>query len=213
MLSSKCDLQLHGWCDADWACCLLTRRSLTGWLVFLGTSPVSWKTKKQHIVSRSSAEAEYISIAMTTCELKWLKGVLTSLSVGHHRPMMLYCDSQAALHISRNSMFHERTKHIEVDCHFVRDEIVSGNLSPSYISTTEQLADIFTKALGKPSLTIFFASWAFGIFMYQLEGAIGSGLLSVDMFLLGCYVTIDICCFVIFLVTLYLGKLDSNRSS
>lgn len=59
LLSNECDLRLHGWCDADWARCPLTRRSLTGWIVFLGNSPISWKTKKQHTVSRSSAEAEY----------------------------------------------------------------------------------------------------------------------------------------------------------
>lgn len=148
-LSSSCDMQLHGWCDADWAGCPLTRRSLTGWLVFLGDSPVSWKTKKQHTVSRSSAEAEYRSMAMTTCELTWLKALLSSLGVSHTRPMSLHCDSQAALHISQNPVFHERTKHIEVDCHFVRDAIIAGNINPVFVPSNAQLADIFTKALGK----------------------------------------------------------------
>lgn len=69
-LSSKCDLRLYGWCDTYWGRSPLTRRSLTGWLVFLGGSPISWKTKKQHTVSRSSAEAKSLSMAMTTCELK-----------------------------------------------------------------------------------------------------------------------------------------------
>ncbi|GKB12610.1 retrovirus-related pol polyprotein from transposon RE2 [Tanacetum coccineum] len=124
ILKNKCDLQLRGWCDADWAGCPLTRRSLTGWLVYLGDSPISWKTKKQHTVSRSSAEAEYRSMALTTGELKWLKGLLKSFGIHHSQPMLLYCDSQAALHISRNPVFHERTKHIEVDCHYIRDELV-----------------------------------------------------------------------------------------
>ncbi|GJW86110.1 retrovirus-related pol polyprotein from transposon RE1 [Tanacetum coccineum] len=106
-LKSMCDLQLRGWCDADSAGCPLTRRSLTGWAVYLGDSPTSWKTKKQHIVSRSSADAEYRSMAITTCELKWLKSVLLSLGIHQVKPMSLYCDSQAALHISQNPVFHE----------------------------------------------------------------------------------------------------------
>jgi len=72
-LSNANDVHLHGWCDSDWAGCRLTQWSLTGWFIQLGDSPISWRTKKQYVVSRSSAEAEYRSMAATTCELKWLK--------------------------------------------------------------------------------------------------------------------------------------------
>ncbi|CAH9074985.1 unnamed protein product [Cuscuta europaea] len=149
LLRSDSNLHLQGWCDSDWAACPLTRRSLSGWVVFLGHSPISWNTKKQHTVSRSSAEAEYRSMAAATCELKWLKALLLSLGVNHSRAIPLFCDSQSAIHLAKNPVFHERTKHIEVDCHFVRDAIQDGVISPSYVPTTYQLADIFTKALGK----------------------------------------------------------------
>lgn len=155
LLRADCDLHLYGWCDSDWASCPLTRRSLTGWFVQLGNSPISWKTKKQHTVSRSSAEAEYRSMASTVCELKWLKGLLQCLGVTLCKPMKLYCDSQSALHIAANPVFHERTKHIEVDCHFVRDEILRCTLVTSYVPSYAQLADIFTKALGKKQIDYF----------------------------------------------------------
>lgn len=88
-------------------------------------------------------------MANTTCELKWIKGILSSLRMTHSMPMRLYYDSQAAFHIAKNPVFHECTKHIEVDCHFIRNEIICGNLHPSYVPTRAQLADIFTKALGR----------------------------------------------------------------
>lgn len=88
-------------------------------------------------------------MASITCELKWLKGLLLSLGVPHPKVIPLFCDSQSALHIADNPVFHEQTKHIEVDCHFVRDAIQEGLISPSYVPTPIQLANIFTKALGK----------------------------------------------------------------
>ena len=149
LLSADCDLTLQGWCDSDRAACPITCWSLTGWLVFLGQSPVSWKTKKQPTISLSSAEAEYRSMAASTCELKWLKALLLSLGVRHPKAIKIFCDSESALHIAKNPVFHERTKHIEVDCHFVRDAINDGLISPAHVPTSSQLADIFTKALGK----------------------------------------------------------------
>ena len=88
-------------------------------------------------------------MAAITCELKWLKGLLLSLGIAHPKSIPLFCDSQSAIHLAKNPVFHERMKHIEVDCHFVRDAITDGLIQPSYVSTSVQLADIFTKALGK----------------------------------------------------------------
>lgn len=88
-------------------------------------------------------------MATTVCELKWLHELLLFLGVKPVRPMHLYFDSQAALHIAANPVFHERTNHIEVDCHFVRDEIQRGAIQTKYVHTSNQLVDILTKALGK----------------------------------------------------------------
>ena len=94
----------------------------------LGNSPISWKTKKQATVSRASAEAEYRAMAVTTSELLWIRSFLVSLSVFLTQPMHLAYDNQAALHIAKNPVFHEQTKHIELDCHFVREKLDAGLL-------------------------------------------------------------------------------------
>ncbi|CAM8955334.1 unnamed protein product [Rhodiola kirilowii] len=145
--SSNSNLQLTGYCDADWASCPITRRSITGYCMLLGSSIVSWKTKKQVVVARSSAESEYRSLAGACSEALWLVRLLSDMQVMVTIPIHVFCDSQAAIHIARNPVFHERTKHVEIDCHFVRHHVNTRFLLPSYINTTDQPADAFTKPL------------------------------------------------------------------
>ncbi|CAM8920282.1 unnamed protein product [Rhodiola kirilowii] len=152
LFSAQSSLQLQAFCDADWPACPLTRRSLTGHCVTLGPSIISWKTKKQPVVSRSSAASEYRAMAAVCCELVWLARLLDDMGVSVHQPIPLRCDNKAAIHIAHNPVFHERTKHIEIDCHLVRSHVNSGFVSPLHVGTTEQPADIFTKSLPQDQL-------------------------------------------------------------
>ncbi|KAG7563712.1 Ribonuclease H-like superfamily [Arabidopsis suecica] len=149
LLNKDSDLHVDAYCDSDHSTCPRTRRSLSGYVVLLGKSPICWKTKKQDRVSLSSAEAEYRAMAYTYQELIWIKELLLIFQIPHPEPITLHCDNKAALHIAANPVFHERTKHIERDCHFVRDGIKDGVVSTKHVRTTEQLADFLTKPLGR----------------------------------------------------------------
>lgn len=145
--SANSTLTLRGFADADWSNCPETSRSISGYCVFLGDSLISWKSKKHDIVSRSSAEAEYRSMANATCELIWLNSMLEDLHVPLADTIVLYCDNEAALHIAKNSVYHERTKHFERDIHVVRERVAMGFLKTLHINTEHQLADVLTKPL------------------------------------------------------------------
>ena len=103
-------------------------------------------------MARSNAEAKYQAMALGTCELIWLKQLLQELRFEKNDQMMLVCDNQPALHIASNPVFHERTKHIEVECHFIREKIVSGCMTTTFVNSSDQLADIFTKSLRSPRI-------------------------------------------------------------
>ncbi|XP_019099678.1 PREDICTED: uncharacterized protein LOC109132502 [Camelina sativa] len=115
--------ELVGYCDADYAGDHEDRRSTSGYCTFVGGNLVTWKSKKQKVVSLSSAESEYRAMRKLTTELMWLKALLKDLGIETPKPITMHCDNEAAIHIASNSVFHERKKHIEVDCHKVREQV------------------------------------------------------------------------------------------
>ncbi|KAL0416181.1 UNVERIFIED_CONTAM: Retrovirus-related Pol polyprotein from transposon RE1, partial [Sesamum latifolium] len=138
---------VSAFCDADCAGCVDSRRSLTGYCIFLGDALIYWKTKKQTTVAQSTVEAEYRSLGTIACKLQWISFLLQDFGLAVATPIPLYCDNQTATHIVANPVFHERTKHLEIDCHLVRDHYKAGFLLPCYTSSKLRLVDMFTKLL------------------------------------------------------------------
>jgi hypothetical protein len=145
LLFCKGSLDLHAYCDSDWAGNPDDRRSTTGYGIFLGSNLISWSAKKQPTVARSSTEAEYRSMALATTELYWIRMLLRELQVPIFTPPRLWCDNSGALALASNPVYHAHTKHIEIDFHFIREKVANRDVQLRYISTIEQVADIFTK--------------------------------------------------------------------
>lgn len=123
------------------------RRSVAGYVLLFGSSPIRWKYKKQSIVSKSSSGAEYRALTSSTSEITWMVRLLEELGVSHLQPVTLFCDNKSALQISHNPVLHERMKHIAIDCHFTGEKVLDGLIELAYIPTQQQLADVFAKTL------------------------------------------------------------------
>jgi hypothetical protein len=153
--STSTDLVVYT--DADWAGCPDTRKSTLGYAVFLGGNLVSW-SKRRNTVSRSSAEAEYRAVANGVAEATWLRQLLLELHALLRRATLLYCDNISAVYMTSNPIQHQRTKHIEIDLHFVREQVAIGDLCVLHVPTSSQYADIFTKGLPSSVFTEFRSS-------------------------------------------------------
>ncbi|KAH9696545.1 retrovirus-related pol polyprotein from transposon RE2 [Citrus sinensis] len=140
-------MQLTGFTDADWVCDLDDRKSIGSYCIYLGNNLISWSSKKQYVVTRSSAESEYRALAATSAELTWLQSLFTELGINCTDKPTIWCDNISATELARNPVYHSRTKHIEIDMHFIRNKVVAGELRIKYVPSEEQVADIMTKPL------------------------------------------------------------------
>jgi len=152
---SPSPLTLLAFSDVDWAGDPSDRKSTTGLLVFLGSNPISWSSKKQSTVSCSSTEAEYRALASTVAELSWLRTLIKELNLFLHHILVLWCDNISGIALTSNPVFHSRTKHIEIDYHFVREKVVRRDLGVKFISGRDNYVDILTKPLPRPPFLLF----------------------------------------------------------
>lgn len=149
-LYKSTNLSLQGYSDADWACDSADRKSIGGYCVFFGKSLVSWSSKKQNVVSRSSTESEYRALANVACELTWIESLLKEIQFPLNHKTITWCDNIWASALESNPVFHARTKHIEIDQHFVRDKVLAQELEVRYLPSEEQTVVCLTNVLPAP---------------------------------------------------------------
>ncbi|KAL4178844.1 hypothetical protein AMTRI_Chr13g84220 [Amborella trichopoda] len=130
---------LVGFSDSDWACSIDDRKITSGYIFCLGT--------KQNTIALSSAEVEYISAISAACEAVWLKRILSNLPQKQNTPIAIFNDNMSAISMTKNPVFHSRSKHIEIRHHFIRELTEKGEVEPKFINTNNQLADIFTMTI------------------------------------------------------------------
>ncbi|GJW02693.1 ribonuclease H-like domain-containing protein [Tanacetum coccineum] len=157
------DLVLKDFFDVDWAKCLVTKKSVLGFVVMTGDCLISWKSKKQPTISRSSVEAEYRCLATSTCEIIWICNVLGDMKIIGLFLVKIFCDSSYAFQIESNQVFHEKIKHFEIDVHIVREKVSAGVIKTEKIHTSHQVAGIFIKGLGISQHHNFVGSWVLWI--------------------------------------------------
>jgi len=141
------NLSMKIYTDVDYAGSIVDWRSITGYCMFLGGNLVTWRSKKQNVVARSSAKVEFRVMAQGVCELLWMKIMLDDLKIKYEAPMGLVCDNKSVISIAHNPVQHDRTKHVEIDRHFIKEKLDNGLIGTEYIPSRLQLVDMFTNGL------------------------------------------------------------------
>ena len=170
LFQSNGHLGIQAYTDADWGGDKGDRRSTSGYFTLIGGNLVTWRSKKQKVVALSSAEAEFRGIARGLTEVLWLKKLLTEIGFPPNTTTKILCDNEAAIQISENPVQHDRTKHVEIDRHFIKEKIEAGVIGLSPVRSENQFADILTKAVNRKILGNCLVKLNFGNLTIQLEG-------------------------------------------
>lgn len=171
LYSSSDSFMLTGYTDSDWAGSVDDRKSTSGYVFHMGSGAISWASKKQPVVALSTAEAEYVAATAAACQAVWLRRVLRDLCHEQENGTTIYCDNSSAIALSKNSVFHKRTKHIDTKFHFIRELVNNGEVVLQHRRTEDQLADILTKPLPKKSFDHF--RKCLGMQQWKLRGSVG----------------------------------------
>ena len=150
-------IRLTEYSDADWACDINDRKSIRAYCIFLSNNLVFWSSKKQAIVAKSSTESEYRALSAASSEISWLQSLFSELNITKLPTHVLWCDNQSAKDLARNPVFHSRSKHIELDTHYIIDKVLNKELEVRYIPTKEQVAHVLTKPLSFPKFSYFWS--------------------------------------------------------
>ena len=170
LIKSNGHLETQVYTDADWAGDKGNRRSTSGYFTLVGGNLVSWRSKKQKVVALSSAEAEFRGIARGLTEVLWVRKLLSEIGFPTQEASKIMCDNKAIIQISENPVQHDRTKHVEVDRHFIKEKLEANIISLPFVRSENQLADILTKVVNERTLNKCLDKLNFGNPTIQLEG-------------------------------------------
>ena len=168
MYERNVEPKLFGFCDSDWGGSVDDLKSTSGYTFTLGTGVFSWASNKQKSVALSTAEAEYVSASTATSQAVWLRRIIEDFGEKQKEATPLLCDNKSAIAMSKNPVYHSRAKHIALKYHYIRDAVEENQVDIVYCNTTDQVADIFTKALARERFV--YLRGLLGVKMQSIKG-------------------------------------------